>query len=511
MKKQQVVVLLASLLILSACAIVYELLISTVSTYLLGSSVLHFSITIGLFLSFLGVGAYLSRYLTGSLLPKFILIEFVLALAGGYSAAVLYIANAWFPNYYLLLFGVIAVIGALAGMEIPLVTRLLEKEGSLRDVISRVLAFDYLGALAASLAFPLLMLPLLGSMRAAFFTGLINWSVAAMNLWVFRDQLPRPRILIGSAAVGLFALAGGFIYSFQLVSFADALHYQDQVVLRKQTPYQKLVVTRWNDDLRLYINGNLQFSSVDEYRYHEALVHIPMLAVQRRSDVLVLGGGDGLALREILKYPDVRQVDVVDLDAGMVELARINPLFTQLNQGALDDPRVRLIYEDAFNYVKNCSKRYNVILIDLPDPSEPALGKLYSTAFYRMVRQICAADGVAVTQSTAPFLARAAFWCIHQTMSEAFEQVLPYQAYVPSFGLWGFQLAVPNKTPPAELQARIQSNLLAFVPDLRFLTVQNIPSCFVFDKDTAPLEVPANTLETMQLVRLYEASYIQFH
>lgn len=511
MKKEQVIVLLASLLILSACAILYELLISTVSSYLLGSSVLHFSITIGLFLSFLGVGAYISKYLGPPLLPKFIFIELLLALAGGYSAAVLYIANAWFPNYYLLLLGVVGVIGTLAGMEIPLVTRMLEKVGSLRDVISRVLAFDYLGALAASLVFPLLMLPLLGSMRTAFFTGIINWLVAILNLVIFRDQLPRPGVLIGTAVLSGMALTGGFVYSFQLVSFSDALHFQDQVVLTQQTPYQKLVLTRWNDDLRLYINGNLQFSSVDEYRYHEPLVHIPMPAAPNRSEVLVLGGGDGLALREILKYTDVQHIDLVDLDPDMVALARSNPLFTQLNQGALDDSKVRLIYEDAFTFVKNCSKRYNVILIDLPDPSEPTLGKLYTTAFYKMVRQITAADGVVATQSTAPFLARKPFWCIHRTMKEVFTQVVPYQAYVPSFGQWGFQLAVQSNEPLAEIRKRMENNLLPLTPGLRFLTVQNLPSCFVFDRDTGPVEVPPNTLEKMELVQLYEASFIQFH
>jgi spermidine synthase len=511
MKKEQGIVLLVSLLILSACAILYELLISTVSSYLLGSSVLHFSITIGLFLSFLGVGAYVSRYLGPPLLSKFIFIELLLGLAGGYSAAVLYIANAWFPNYYLLLLGVVAVIGTLAGMEIPLVTRLLEKAGSLREVISRVLAFDYLGALGASLVFPLLMLPLLGSMRTAFFTGIINWSVAVLNMIIFRDQLPRSGALMGTAILSGVALAGGFAYSFQLVSFSDALHFQDQVVFTQQTPYQKLVITRWNNDLRLHINGNLQFSSVDEYRYHEPLVHIPLLAAPNRTEVLVLGGGDGLAVREVLKHADVQHIDLVDLDPDMVALARSNPLFMQLNQGALDDPKVRLIYEDAFNYVKTCSKRYNVILIDLPDPSDPALGKLYSIQFYRMVQQILAADGVVATQSTSPFFARQPFWCIHHTMAAVFPQVIPYQAYVPSFGQWGFQMAIQNKEPAANIQERMQSNLTPLVRNLRYLTVQNLPTCFVFDRDTGPIETPANTLETMELVQLYESSFNQFH
>lgn len=510
MKKEQAVVLLGSLFVLSACAILYELMISTISSYLLGSSVLHFSITIGLFLSFLGVGAYLSKFLSAPLLPKFIAIELWLGLAGGFSALILFVGDAWFPNYYFLLTMVIALIGTLAGLEIPIVTRLLEQSGSLRETIAKVLAFDYLGALAASLAFPLLLLPLLGNMRAAFFTGLINWGVGIFNLFLYRHELPRQRPLLLLAAVTGVLLLAGFAFSFRLLAFADSLQFQDKVVLTQQTPYQRIVVTKWNNDLRLYLNGNLQFSSLDEYRYHEALVHVPMLAAARRDSVLLLGAGDGLALREILKYPDVKGVVMVDLDADMVDLAQRNPLFKQLNGGALDHPKLRRVTADAFQFVKNNAQRFNVILIDLPDPSDTALGKLYSTAFYAMVRQSLALDGVVVTQSTSPFLARKPFWCIHNSMRSVFPAVLPYQAYVPSFGLWGFQMAFATPMDAAAVKARIQRGLPT-LPALRYLTADNLYSAFVFDADTGPVEVPVNTLEQLEILGLYEQSYLDFH
>lgn len=510
MKKEQAVVLLGSLFVLSACAILYELMISTISSYLLGSSVLHFSITIGLFLSFLGVGAYLSKFLSAPLLPKFIAIELWLGLAGGFSALILFVGDAWFPNYYFLLTMVIALIGTLAGLEIPLVTRLLEQSGSLRETIAKVLAFDYLGALAASLAFPLLLLPLLGNMRAAFFTGLINWGVGIFNLLLYRRELPRWRPLVLLAAATGVLLLAGFAFSFRLLAFADALQFQDKVVLSQQTPYQRIVVTKWNNDLRLYLNGNLQFSSMDEYRYHEALVHMPMLAAARRDSVLLLGGGDGLALQEILKYPDVKGVVLVDLDADMVDLAQRSSLFTQLNGGALEHPKLRRVTADAFQFVKNNAQRFNVILIDLPDPSDTALGKLYSTAFYAMVRQSLALDGVVVTQATSPFLARKPFWCIHHSMRAVFPAVLPYQAYVPSFGLWGFQMAFATPMDAAAVKARIQRGLPT-LPALRYLTADNLYSAFVFDADTGPVEVPVNTLEQLEILGLYEQSYLEFH
>ena len=525
MNKEQSTLLLISLLILSACAILYELLISTVSTYLLGSSVLHFSITIGLFLSFLGVGAWLSKYLNEPLLSKFILIELLLGLFGGFSALILYLGNAYFNTYYGLLFSTTALIGTLAGMEIPLLTRMLEKTDSLRSLIAHVLTFDYLGALIASLLFPLLFLPLFGTMRTAFIVGLINWSIAIFNLLFFKNELKKAFTLKVLSVLTGIALAVGFFTSFELMGFADALAYQDNIILTKQTPYQRLVLTQWNDDTRLFLNGNLQFSSVDEYRYHEALVFIPLAIAQKRQmNILILGGGDGLALRDVWKMdafftknnPDhaIDSVDLVDLDKDMVDLARTNPLFTKLNASALDHPKVRCHYTDAFVFVKKNTKRYDVIIIDLPDPTDPALGKLYSREFYTMLRQSIAADGLIITQSTSPFFAREPFWCIHHTLEAVFPSVIPYHVQVPSFGDWGFNVAFANASSQHTLEAinlRLTEAISSPFIETRFLTKKNINACFGFDKDTDEIPTPVNTLENMSLVQLYERSYRKFN
>jgi spermidine synthase len=532
MNKEQSTILLASLLLLSACAILYELLISTVSTYLLGSSILHFSITIGLFLSFLGVGSWLSKFLNEPLLERFILIELLLGLVGGFSALVLYLGNAYFDSYYGLLLLTTASVGTLAGMEIPILTRLLEKTDSLRSLIAHVLTFDYLGALVASLLFPLLLLPIFGTMRTAFIVGLINWSVAVFNLYIFKNELKKALYLrLFSIFIGISLLLG-FLSSFELMSFADELAYQDDIILTKQTPYQRMVVTQWNNDLRLYLNGNLQFSSVDEYRYHEALIFIPMMAAHKPDmNVLILGGGDGLALRDMWKTDtflqkkglgSIKHVDLVDLDEEMVSVAKTNPFFTSLNQRALEHPKVTCHYQDAFVFVKNCSTRYDVIIIDLPDPSEPALGKLYGKEFYTMLRQCVAADGVLVTQSTSPFFAREPFWCINHTLKSVFPKVIPYHAHVPSFGDWGFNMAFAQNSDKADaafLGKRL-SEILSdpAVPNYpkasfcRFLNEDNVKNCFQFDKDTEDVpSVPINTLESMSLITLYDKSFRQFH
>jgi spermidine synthase len=525
MNKEKSTILLASLLLLSACAILYELLISTVSTYLLGSSVLHFSITIGLFLSFLGVGSWLSKFLNEPLLPRFIFIELLLGLVGGFSSLFLYLGNAYFDAYYGLLFTTTALVGTLAGMEIPILTRLLEKTDSLRSLIAHVLTFDYLGALVASLVFPLILLPIFGTMRTAFVVGLLNWSVGIFNLIVFKDELKDAISLkLLSIFVGI-ALTLGFFASFEFMSFADDLAYQDEIILTKQTPYQRLVVTQWNDDIRLYLNGNLQFSSIDEYRYHEALTFIPIIAAQKQEmRILILGGGDGLALRDIWKLDtllkmqntgSIAAVDLVDLDKEMVELAKTSPHFTPLNKNALSHPKVTCHYEDAFNFIKKSSTRYDVIIIDLPDPSDPALGKLYSKEFYTLVNHCIAAEGVIVTQSTSPFFAREPFWCINHTLKAVFPQVIPYHAQVPSFGEWGFNLAFANKSDKstlAFLKPRFETALATPSVYCQFLNKNNVQAAFYFDKDTedAPL-IPVNTLENMNLVSLYDKSFRKFH
>ncbi len=495
--QRQIGVLFGSILLISICAIVYELLISSLSSYLLGSSILHFSLTIGLFMFFMGVGSYLSKFLNTNLIGHFVFIETAIGLIGGMSAAILYLSYSLTELYYPTAFLLVACISILAGLEIPVVTRILKSNGSLKDTLANILSFDYVGALLASLLFPLVLLPYLGLMKTAFLIGLLNIVVAFFNIHEFRTRIPNVGRFYFAAGVSAILLLVGFVYSFTLVGFFERFIYQDQIIYSKQTAYQRIVITKFKDDLRLFLNGNVQFSSLDEHRYHESITHIPIALTGKAEQVLVLGGGDGLVVREILKHQEVQKITLVDLDKAMIELALNNADLRALNQDALRDPRVQIEIQDAYKFAENTTTLFSTIIIDLPDPNDLSLGKLYSKEFYEILKKRLTADGILVTQSSSPYLARKAFWSIHQTLSEVFPAVVPYTVYVPSFGPWGFQMAANRTIDPKSIQIKVPT---------RYLNAEILASLFVFDTDMSKLPVQANRLDNQVLVQYYEES-----
>lgn len=519
-KRYKVSILLTSVFIIAICGILYELLISTITTYFQGSSILHFSLVIGLFLSFMGVGAYLSKYLERNLLEWFIIFEIILGLVGGLSTFLLYTAFSLTPYFYGIAFCLIAVLGSLIGIEIPILTRIVRQYEDLKQSLADVLSFDYLGALIASVVFPLLLLPVLGTMRTAFVIGMLNLSVAIMNVWIFRQELKKHLRLL-SISIGLMLLmTGGLIYSFQLISFFEQFLYRDEILLTRQSAYQRIVLTKWNNDVRLFIDGNLQFSSRDEYRYHEPLVHLPMALTQHPERILVLGGGDGLVARELFKHPEVSHIDLVDLDPEITKLGQEHPFFIQLNENAMNHPALSIYNQDAYKFVEESSDIYDLVIIDLPDPNNESLGKLYSVEFYGLLKKRMAAGGVVVTQSTSPYYAPKAFWCIHRSIEEVFKVAMPYTVNVPSFGQWGFNLAInfPDKLhrlpanseelveiclPKLNKRLFVENNGLSF----RYLNPQSLAHLFSFDGDTQEVEVETNHLDNQLLVRYYEESW----
>lgn len=491
-------VLLISVLIISICAITYELLISTASSYFLGSSVLHFSITIGLFMSFMGVGSFLSKYVVRDLPERFIEVEIILGVVGGVSAAALYAVFSLTEYYYVVAFLLIATISTLVGLEIPLVARFLKDYQQFKDVLAHVFAFDYLGALFASLLFPLFLLPYFGIVRTAVLMGIVNLLVAIACSAEFRYEISGHFRYCALSLLSIVGLAVLFYFSVPVTTFFEKFLYEDEIVYAEQTPYQRIILTQVKDDTRLYLNGDLQFSTVDEYRYHEPLVHLPLGVAAERETVLVLGGGDGLALREVLKYPDVVNVTLVDIDPAMTRLGREHPTFIALNQRAFFDPRLTVVNDDAWNYVKRTSDHYSVIIIDLPDPNDFSLGKLYSREFYELLKRRLNRGGVLVTQSTSPYFAREAFWTINKTLSAVFSHVVPYSVQVPSFGQWGFNMASGDELRLDSLAVRVP---------VRFLSPAMVRSLFLFDSDTDAVTVEENHLDNQILVHVYEASF----
>ncbi|MCL4253087.1 MAG: hypothetical protein KJ043_04835, partial [Anaerolineae bacterium] len=309
--------LLVSVLIISICALTYELIIATLSSYLLGDSVTQFSFTIGLFLFAMGLGTLLSRQIKGNELRWFIVVEILTGLFGGISASLLYVTFVAIDGYYVLVMvGIIFAVGICIGLEIPLLTRIVAHNANLSRALADVLSVDYLGALVGSLAFPLVLLPLLGVNQTAFLMGLLNIIIAALNLRLFRSRIRERenRILwVAIGGCGALMLAGS-ILSTDFVRYFEARLYEDHIIYRAQTPYQRIIMTRNAEDIRLFLNGDIQFSSRDEYRYHEMLVHPVMSMARSHETVAVFGGGDGMVVRELLQYPTIQRIVLVDLD-----------------------------------------------------------------------------------------------------------------------------------------------------------------------------------------------------
>jgi len=488
--------LLFSALVVASCGLVYELVAGTLASYLLGDSVTQFSTIIGAYLFAMGIGSWLSRYIDTALVDSFVRVEIVLGLVGGFSAAILFLTFNEVSQFRVALYAMVGLIGVLVGLEIPLLLRILQGEYGLADLVARVFAADYVGALIASLLFPLLLVPRLGLIRTCFLFGLLNVAVA----WLLLMRSTALR-LAGThrlaAAAAMVLLAAGFAYADDIMSLSEEGTYPGQAMFSKSTPYQRVVVTREADDIRLFLNGNLQFSSRDEYRYHEALIHPLMAEVRQPRHVLVLGGGDGLAVREILKYPGVESITLVDLDPEVTSLFARTPFLAALNGGSLASDKVHIVNADAFVWLQSAHDVYDAVIVDFPDPSNYSIGKLFTLTFYRRLNAVLSADGWAVIQSTSPYVARQAFWCVEHTVQAAGLTPAAYHVFVPSFGEWGFVLAghsafeFPTQLPPG----------------LRYLTPAVLKEMFAFppDMDRVPTEV--NRLDNQVLVRYFESEW----
>ncbi len=490
--------LLASVFVIAACGLVYELVAGAAATYLLGDSVTQFSIVIGTYLAAMGVGSYLSRFIYQGLVARFFEIELAIALLGGVSATVMFVAFAHLGDGFRpVLYGFVVAIGVLVGLEIPLVMRILRDRLGFRELVATVLSFDYLGALAVSLAFPLVLAPKLGLIRTAFLFGLMNALVAVWALWLFRAQLQPFAWRAMQAAVVVALLGAGLASADRLTTLAEEELYADRILHAQTTRYQRIVVTKWRSDVRLFLNGNLQFSSADEYRYHEALVHPGLAALPAARRVLVLGGGDGLAVREILRYPQIESVTLVDLDPAMTRLFAEAPLLRALNGDALASPKVTVVNADAFKWLEQSTDHFDFVVADFPDPSNYSLGKLYTNAFYQMLERRLSARGIAVVQATSPLYARRSFWSVVTTIEAAGLKATPYHALVPSFGEWGYVIASREPyAPPGR-----------YLAELRFLSAEIEPTLFRFPKDMARVPAEVNRLNNQVLVQYYEAEW----
>ena len=545
------VVLIASIGIVAACGLIYEYLLAHYAGRILGVLEPTIYAMIGLMITAMGLGAFAAQWVK-SLFRGFAWLELIIGVLGATSVLVLsasvaltYLLPDAIRTTYALDDGLVmdggvvaalhttsrvlpfvlgGLIGFLVGMEIPLIARIREHvhRQRLEHNLGTMYGADYVGAGIGAAIWILVCLKI-PIVYAAVGTAAMNAMVGIGFLLVYRRDIgSSPALWLGHGLlIGLLVVMA--LYGTRWITDMTNMLFADRVVYQLQTPYQNVVITKRHisrrkpDILSLYINGRLQFASNDERIYHSYLTTPAMLAAFKRESVLVLGGGDGMAARDLLRWPEVRQVTLVDLDGLMLALFRgldanapgwLSRALVTRNKNALNDPRVQRIVADAFIEVDrliDAQAQYDVIVVDLPDPSHPDLNRLYTDYFYARLKQLLSPDGALVVQSTSPYHAKFAYLSVGKSLAAAGFKVEGYHANVPSFGEWGWQIGVPQGLPASE---RIQQRDRAEDPD-GFVGKPQLTAAFVFPRGyfDALSDVKVNRLGTHTLYDYHEAAW----
>ncbi|WP_272150350.1 polyamine aminopropyltransferase [Tenacibaculum aiptasiae] len=428
--------------------IVAEYVLSTLATYFIGNSVFQWTMIVSLMLFCMGLGSRLSQYFTKNLVRNFLLLELALSLIVAFSSVLVYTLAAVSSYYDLVIYLLSMLVGLLIGLEIPLVVRINKEYEDLKTNISSILEKDYYGSLLGGVFFAFIGLPILGLTYTPFILGFINFFVACIVFYRFKGKMVKKQFkpMLGSIGIVLTILIAGMSFTNDIITWGEQKKYKDKVVYANQSKYQKIVLTEWKDEHWLYLNGNLQFCSIDEEMYHEPLVHPIMQAHPNPQKILILGGGDGCAVRELLKYPSVDKIDMVDLDPNMTNLGKNNPILIDINEGSMNSEKLTIYNKDAYVHLEQDTKSfYDVIIIDLPDPRSVELGRLYSHEFYTLCRRKLRPNGLLITQSGSPYFATKAFQCIDLTMQSAGFTTIPMHNQIISMGEWGWIIGTKNK------------------------------------------------------------------
>lgn len=509
-----------TIFVMGGCGLAYEYTFSKIASDLMGNSVRQWAVVIAVMLFCMGMGAEIQRFIPQrKVVTALLMSQILLALLGGFGPMMTLGAFAHFPYYFALVhYCIISVIGILIGFEIPLITRLNENyTADIKTNLASVLKMDYIGALLGALIWVFILPKFFNLHQIAYILGGLS-ILTALLCWVFfKDQVKNAQLLFMALIFSGLALGYGFIQSKSWAIHAEQAVYMDKVIFSTTTPYQHIVLTESRSGtLRCYINGHIQFSSSDEHIYHEHLVHPAMTVAGRKERVLVLGGGDGMAIREVLLHPEVKEIVLVDLDPEMTRLSQEHPILSQLNSQSLTDVKVTLVSNsalekgsayplehikqrrlrrtvepvkgpnlhilnlDAANYIKQAEGRFDVIILDFPDPSSPELAKLYSIPFYGELKHKLALDGVMVQQSTSPHRAKEAFLCIGRTLQASGFSAVPTHDHVPSFGEWGWWVATHAEYYTEDELFHSLENLSGLPEGLRYLTPKLIEASLHF-------------------------------
>lgn len=476
--------------------IVAEYTLSTLASYFLGNSIVQWTLMVSLMLFSMGIGSLCSKFIKTNLLQNFILLELGLSIIVSFSAMIVYTMGK-FPLYTgIVVYGLGFLNGFFIGMEIPLVTRINDGYEKLRDNISSIMALDYIGSLVGGVFFVWVGLKILTLTYTPFVLGGVNLLVAVMLMFQMKKNISFEWWLKGLSFFVIISWVIGLVFAKPVEIFASQARYREKVIYSEQTDYQKIVITQWHDDFWLFLNGNEQLSSKDEWLYHEPIVHVPMKLAGSRKRILVLGGGDGCAAREILKY-DVEELIVVDLDPSMTLLGKTHPVLTNLNNGAFENKRVRVENADALRFLVADSTIYDVIIVDLPDPKSVDISKLYSQEFYRLCKNHLSHTGVMITQAGSPMFAEEAFYCIEKTMSSVGLGTLTMHNHVMTLGEWGFVVG-SNYLNSSQLLRKSRS--LAF-ENTKWITKEAMLGLTAFGKsEVKKEELKVNTLSNPSIL-----------
>ncbi|MEN8137720.1 MAG: polyamine aminopropyltransferase [Bacteroidota bacterium] len=457
-KSNQSYVLKIALFLTGISGIVAEYVLSTLASYFLGNSIVQWTMILSTMLFSMGLGSRLSKSLKSHLVEKLIVVEFSLSILTSLAALSVYTVSAFTEYTGLFIYLMSISIGTLIGLEIPLVTRINEQYEPLRVNIASVMEWDYFGSLIGGIFFAFVGLPLLGISYTPFILGVTNFIVA---IWLFYKmnqniKLHKKAILQIFGVMVSLILFLGYIYTDEIILFGEQHKYKDRIIFETQSKYQKITITQWKNDYWLYINGNEQLSTFDEFLYHEPLVHPIMKMVKEHKDILILGGGDGFAVKEILKYRDVEKITMVDLDPAMTDLGKNNEIIRRFNKDSMHSDKLKILNEDGFNYLENTSEFYDVIIVDLPDPKSVEINKLYTKEFYQIAKIHLRQNGMIITQAGSPYYSTEAFNCIETTMKEGGFNTLPLHNQVMTLGEWGWIMG-SKKIPSEKLKKKLRT------------------------------------------------------
>lgn len=505
-KKEHSFILMTALFATGLSGIVAEYVLATLATYFLGDSVFQWTIVLSLMLFSMGLGSRLSKWFENNLLETFIAIELLLSILISLCALITYLIMPYTNSIWLIMYMMAVIIGLLIGMEIPLVTRINESYKSLRTNISGVMEKDYYGSLFGGLFFAFIGIRYLGLTYTPFVVGGVNFLVALFLFYTLSPIITlnhQRKLQLGFLTTAAVLMIGLFLAE-PIVLYGEQSRYREKVVFTKQTPYQKITVTQWQGDYWLYLNTGKQLSTFDEWMYHEPLVHPAMKLARSHKKILIMGAGDGCAIREVLKYPDVDSIVLVDLDAEMTAIGKNHPIFKQLNQAAYFSPKLKVINADAFNYIEDNKAFYDVIIADFPDPKSVEVNRLYTKEFYQICKKRLRPHGVFITQAASPYYTTKAFRTIEKTVAAAGFQVVPIHNHIYTFGEWGWIIGMQE--PPADrIKKQLQSLHFKDI-DVRWINQESMLMMTSFGRDLVkvdPEDLEINTIHNPILYRYY--------